>query len=176
MKKFKALLKKLTEQKGFTLVELMVVVVIIGILASVAVPQFSKQADKAKKARAEAEMKSMANIISIYYAEKNVYPTADANSTTGVQTIMKDNGVNWNSTGRTFNDPWGHAYRYYAGVTSTTNTAFTLVSPGIDNKLDTEDDIVVTGNADGVSNPEVKKAGTPSGTLFGSSSATALTT
>ena len=176
MKKYQVLLKKLTEQKGFTLVEVMVVIVIIGILASVTVPQFSKQTNKAKTARAEAEMKSMANIISIYYAEKNVYPTADANTTTGIQPVMQNNGIKWDSTETTFNDPWGHAYRYYAGTSSATNTAFTLVSPGSDNQLNTDDDIVVSGDTNGITNPEVKGAGTPSGTFFGSSTVTALTT
>ncbi len=176
MKKYPVLLKKLTEQKGFTLVEVMVVIVIIGILVSITVSQFSKQANKAKTARAEAELKSMATIISIYYAEKNVYPTADTNTTTGIETVMKNNGIKWDSTGATFNDPWGHAYRYYAGTSSATNTTFTLVSPGSDNQLNTDDDIVVSGDTTGITNPEVKKTGTPSGSFWGSSTATTLTT
>jgi len=72
-------------QKGFTLVELMVVVIIVGILASVAVPIYRANIKKAMASEGAALLGSVLTAQRIYFAEHNTY-TTDGNSL-GVDTI-----------------------------------------------------------------------------------------
>ena len=68
--------RKKSDEKGFTLVELMVVVVIIGILASLAVFALGGQVDKAKKNKIEADLRIIDAAIELYYVEKGEYPNS----------------------------------------------------------------------------------------------------
>ncbi|MCM8825077.1 MAG: prepilin-type N-terminal cleavage/methylation domain-containing protein, partial [Candidatus Omnitrophica bacterium] len=72
-------------KKGFTLVELMVVVIIVGILASVAVPIYRANIKKAMASEGAALLGSVLTAQRIYYAENNTYTTTKANL--GVDTI-----------------------------------------------------------------------------------------
>merc|ERR1712176_1256146 len=60
-------------QKGFTLVELMIVVVIVGILSAVALPNFLNQQNKAKAACADTQVSALAKEQTIHYAENSGY-------------------------------------------------------------------------------------------------------
>ncbi len=57
----------ITKEKGFTLIELMIVVAIIGILAAVAIPRFADLIDRAKEAQTKGNLSSIRSAISIYY-------------------------------------------------------------------------------------------------------------
>ncbi len=64
-------------QSGFTLVELLIVVIILAVLASVAIPQFSSSTDDAKEAVLDATLSEMRNAIELYYHQHGEYPSAN---------------------------------------------------------------------------------------------------
>jgi len=61
-------------QKGFTLVELMIVVAIIGILAAIAIPQFAAYRQKAFNSSAQSDLKNGKTALEAYYADYQHYP------------------------------------------------------------------------------------------------------
>jgi len=131
-------------ENGFTLVELMVVIVIIGVLAAIAIPAMSKQTDKAKVKRAMAELKTMKTAIDAYKAEKGLYPT-----TSQINSVLMENGLNFGSA--SFKDPWANPYVY--STTNAAPTAYKLVSYGPDGGLSSgNDNIMTTGATNPVEN------------------------
>lgn len=89
------MLRKIREmckcQKGFTLVELMVVIAIIGILAAIAVPKMAGSTNAAKDAKLTADLSTVDSALVLYYANNNTtYPT-DAQ---GLDKLVTDNLIN----------------------------------------------------------------------------------
>ncbi len=65
-------------QDGFTLVELLIVVVILGVLAAIAIPQFSASTDDSKAAALDATLSNLRTAIELYYQQHGSYPSAVA--------------------------------------------------------------------------------------------------
>jgi len=71
-------MQKFTNQKGFTLIELMIVVAIIGILAAIAIPNFMSYQCKARQSEAKSALGDIRTMEEAYYAEHNTYGTLDS--------------------------------------------------------------------------------------------------
>ncbi len=67
--------------KAFTLIELLVVVLIIGILAAIALPQYTKTVEKSRMAEAQTMMKALSDAANRYYMQNNTYGGIDISST-----------------------------------------------------------------------------------------------
>jgi len=75
MKRFEKMNKRLKKQLGFTLIELMIVVAIIGILAAIAIPNFLRFQAKAKQSEAKVMLSGIYTAETSYFAENNTYHT-----------------------------------------------------------------------------------------------------
>jgi type IV pilus assembly protein PilA len=69
------MLNRLRSKKGFTLIELLIVVAIIGILAAIAIPQFSAYRQKAYNSAALSDVRNFKTAMESYYADNQKYPT-----------------------------------------------------------------------------------------------------
>jgi type IV pilus assembly protein PilA len=69
------MLNKLRNRKGFTLIELLIVVAIIGILAAVAIPQFSAYRAKGYNSAAQSDLRNFKTQMESAYADNQQYPT-----------------------------------------------------------------------------------------------------
>jgi type II secretion system protein G len=70
--------RHLRNSKGFTLIELMIVVVIIGILAALAIPRFTQASARAKEKEADGILKQIYTLQNAYYANNGTYASGDA--------------------------------------------------------------------------------------------------
>ena len=92
-------------ERGFTLVELMVVIVIIGLLATIVIINVMPAADRAAVTKARADIATLEQSLDMYKLDNQRYPTSDE----GLQSLVTGNYIR-----RLPNDPWGNAYRYAA--------------------------------------------------------------
>lgn len=103
-------------QQGFTLIEIMVVVVILGILAALIVPKVMGRPDEARIIAARQDIASLAQALKLYRLDNHVYPSTDQ----GLQALVEKPGTapapaNWKQGGyldRLPKDPWGNPYQY----------------------------------------------------------------
>ncbi len=101
---------------GFTLIEVMIVVVILGILAAVIAPKILDRPDQAKMAAAKSDIAVIMQQLKLYRLDNAVYPSTDQGLTAlTVKPTTNPLPTNWKSGGyleRLPNDPWGRPYQY----------------------------------------------------------------
>ena len=136
-------MKKRMHQAGFTLVEIMVVVIIIGLLAGIVVPNVMDNLDKANVQKARADFSSLQTALKLYRIDNFNYPTTEQ----GLEALVSKSSIapvprNFKSSGYIDNlnkDPWGNEYQY--------------MSPGEGHEYD-----IYSLGADGVSGGEGQNA------------------
>ena len=103
-------------QRGFTLIEVMVVIAILGILAALIVPKIMSRPDEARRVAAKQDIATVMQALKLYRLDNGRYPTQDQ----GLSALIKKPDTdpvpnNWKGGGyleRLPNDPWGAPYQY----------------------------------------------------------------
>lgn len=126
-------------QQGFTLIEIMVVILILGVLAALIVPKIMSRPDEARRVAAQQDIGSIVQALKLYQLDNIHYPTTEQ----GLQALVTKPDTppippNWKTEGyleRLPMDPWGNPYQY--------------LNPGVHGKID-----VFSYGADGVAGGE----------------------
>ena len=135
------LVARLRRAAGFTLIELMVVLVIIGVLAALIVPNVLDRTDDARATAARTDVHNIMQALKLYKLDNQRFPTAEQ----GLQALIArpttaPAPINWKPyLEKLPNDPWGRPYQY--------------LSPGVKGEVD-----VLSFGADGQSGGEGKDA------------------
>jgi general secretion pathway protein G len=102
--------------QGFTLIEIMIVVVILGILATLIVPKIINRPDQARIVKAQQDILAIENALELYKLDNSVYPSTEQ----GLQALLikpttEPMPLDWKEGGYLKAlpmDPWGHPYQY----------------------------------------------------------------
>lgn len=118
------------KDKGFTLIEIIIVVIIMSLIATLIVPRLFKKVEKSKKQITKTQIVMVENAVKMFKLDTGRYPTTDE----GLEALMKkpDNINNWDGPYLEKGlpkDPWGREYLYvYPGK----NYLFEITSLGAD--------------------------------------------
>lgn len=134
--------QKKERQRGFTLMELMVVIVIMGVLASLVVPNLMGNKDRADRQKAASDIIALENALDMYKLDNHRYPTTEQ----GLEALITapaqaPRAENYNPDGyirRLPADPWGNDYIL---ISPGEHSAIDIMSTGPDAETGTEDDI-----------------------------------
>ena len=126
---------KMNGEQGFTLIELMIVIAIIGILAAVAIPQLTGVRGEANVSAVQSELKNLQTSLEMYYVQNSSYP--------GALTDMSD----ISSGDDILSGPQGQSYNYSAGGSNQTYTIdWTSADGNYEVGLGSNSSITVTRN------------------------------
>lgn len=131
---------KIFKEQGFTLIEVMVVVVILGILAAILVPKIMDRPEQARITKARQDIRALEAALNLYKLDNYVYPTTDQGLEALVEEPASPEPPNWKSGGyvdRLPMDPWKQPYQY---LSPGANGEIDIYSLGPD-QTPSEDDI-----------------------------------
>jgi general secretion pathway protein G len=133
--------------RGFTLIEIMVVVVIIGLLAAVILPNIFSNLSKAQITKAKSDIQAIEGGLTMYKLDNYKYPNTDIGLDALVQRPNDPTVRNWREGGylkRVSKDPWGNPYQYV--FPGTRGQEFDLYSFGADGQEGGEGENADIGN------------------------------
>jgi len=119
-------------KKAFSLMELMVVIIILGLLAAFVLPNLTGKSDEAKDKLVCIQMKSIAQSLKMFKLDTSSYPKTDE----GLKLLVEKK---YFEDGKLPKDAWGNEFIYIA-----TEDAFDLISFGSDKKENSTDDIYLS--------------------------------
>ncbi|WP_457625170.1 type II secretion system major pseudopilin GspG [Persephonella sp.] len=129
-------------KKGFTLLELLVVLVILSLIAALVVPNIIGRSEEAKIKTAKIQLKEIKRALEMYRLDNGAYPTTEQ----GLKALVEKPKIppepkKWKQYMESLpKDPWGNEYIY---IYPSEKHPFELKSKGPDGELGTEDDISV---------------------------------
>ena len=129
-------------QRGFTLLEIMVVIVILGILASLVVPNLMGNKEKADRQKAVSDITALENALDMYKLDNSIYPNTEQGLEALVsQPTSQPEPRNYRDDGyikRLPQDPWNNDYQL---VSPGEHGKIDVFSMGLDGEAGTDDDI-----------------------------------
>jgi len=131
------IIRVVNNDTGLTLIELMVVIIILGVLATFIVPRFMDQPEKARVAKARVEIESLASAVKMFKLDNGFYPSTEQ----GLKALVEKPTVgriptHWREGGylekkEVPKDPWGNEYVY---ISPSPNGDFEIISYGADGR------------------------------------------
>lgn len=125
----------ISDEKGFSFIELMVVVIILGVLASMIVPRYMGRTDEAKTVKAKIDIVAIETSLKLYHLDNGTYPSTEQGLVALIEKPTTDPAApKWNDKGyldkkKLPKDPWGREYLYLSpGV----NGDYDILSYGAD--------------------------------------------
>lgn len=145
-------LSRRAAQSGFTLIEIMVVVVIIGLLAAFIVPQVLGRVDDARITKVQGDIRAIETALTMYRLDTARYPSTAQGLRALVQKPDDPTVRNWKPGGylsRASRDPWGNDYRYaYPGSRGREYDLYSLGPDGQEGTDESDKDNVGNWNID----------------------------
>lgn len=118
--------KQTSKQRGFTLIEIMVVIVILGVLAALVVPKIMSRPDEARVVAAKHDISAIGQALKLYKLDNGSYPTTEQGlKALTAKPVVAPIPNNWKTGGyldKLPQDPWGRDYQY--------------LSPGVKGEVD----------------------------------------
>jgi general secretion pathway protein G len=141
----------LNRQRGFSLIEIMVVIVIIGLLVGIVAPNVIGRADEARLQKVQADFKAIQTALKMYRIDNFMYPTTEQ----GLDALVSKPTLapiprNWKNSGYLESlqtDPWGNPYLYMSPGEAREYDIYTLGADGIVGGVDNNADVSVWDQA-----------------------------
>lgn len=129
--------RKRHSRGGFTLIELMIVVAILGLLAYVLVPRIMERPEEARRIRAQVDIKTIESALKLYKIDNGTYPTTEQGLIALIKKPDQDPvPKNWRDggylEGAAIKDPWGNPFEYQAPGSD--GRDYEIISYGYDGK------------------------------------------
>jgi general secretion pathway protein G len=134
--------RKRLQKAGFTLIELMIVVVILGLLATIVVPRILDRPEQARRIKAKADIRNIQSMLALFKADTGRFPTTSE----GLEVLVSDPGIKGYSSEAYLDkvplDPWHNKYIYLCpGVHSKDYDLESYGKDGEDGGIDNDADI-----------------------------------